>query len=49
MPQSLDEWCEALLYVAPRAWASKTGRDEENWGFQASVSYETGSNSAKWT
>lgn len=49
MPQSLDEWCEALLYVASRAWAEKTGRDEEDWAFQASVSYETGSNATKWT
>jgi hypothetical protein len=48
MPHSLDEWCEALLYVASRAWAQRTGRDEEEWEFEASVSYETGSNAAKW-
>lgn len=48
MPRSLDEWCEALLGVAARAWANKTGCDEEEWAFDASVSYETGSNSAKW-
>lgn len=49
MPPSLDEWCEALLYVAPRAWAEKTGRDEDEWDFEASVSYETGSNAANWS
>ena len=49
MPQSLDEWCESLLSVASRAWAHKTGRDEQEWTFAASVSYETGSNAAQWS
>jgi hypothetical protein len=49
MPKSLDEWCEALLYVAQRAWAERTGRDEEEWDCDTSVSYETGSNEARWT
>ena len=49
MPQSLDEWCESLLSVASRAWAQKTGRDEGEWAFVPSVSYETGSNTAQWT
>jgi len=39
---------EALLYVGSRAWAKKTGADEEDWGVQTSVSYETGSNAANW-
>lgn len=48
MPKSLDEWCEPLLYVAQRAWASATGNNEEAWDHAAPVSYETGSNKANW-
>ena len=48
MPKSLDEWCEALLYVAQQAWAAATGNDEEAWDHDAPVSYETGSNKANW-
>ena len=47
MPKN-DEWCEALLGVAAQAWAQRTGNDEADWTFDASVSYETGSNAAKW-
>ena len=39
------DWCESLLYVAREAWA-KTQKTE--WDFEASVSYETGSNAALW-
>lgn len=49
MPKSLDEWCESLLYVAQQAWVNATGKDEESWDHHAPVSYETGSNKAKWT
>lgn len=49
MPKSLDEWCEPLLSVARDAWAEKTGRDAQDWPFEESVSYETGSNAARWT
>jgi hypothetical protein len=48
MPRTLDEWCESLLGVGAQAWALKTGRDEEDWDFDTSVSFETGSNKAKW-
>ncbi|MCE9552018.1 MAG: DUF4240 domain-containing protein [Planctomycetes bacterium] len=48
MPKSLDQWCESLLYVASRAWAAATGNNEEDWEHFTGVSYETGSNKAKW-
>jgi hypothetical protein len=48
MPRTLDEWCESLLYAAGKAWGIRTGRDPEEWDFHASVSYETGTNKAKW-
>lgn len=48
MPQSIDEWCEALLSVAQEAWTASTGRAAEEWDCACSVSYETGSNAAQW-
>jgi hypothetical protein len=48
MPKSLDGWCEALLYPHRRAWAEITGTDESEWAFDASVSYESGSNEQLW-
>ena len=48
MPASCEEWCESLLYVASEAWARSTGNDPDDWAFDASVSYETGSNAAQW-
>ncbi len=48
MPKTLEEWCEALLFVGPRAWAQKTGGDPDAWPFTPSVSYESGSNTEKW-
>ena len=48
MPKTLDGWCEALLYPHRRAWASITGIDESEWAFDASVSYESGSNEQLW-
>ena len=39
MPTRLEDWCESLLYVA--------GEDEDS-SFSTSVSYESGSNKAKW-
>jgi len=48
MPKSLDHWCEPLLFVSQNAWAESTGNDPADWGYHASVSYETGSNKAAW-
>lgn len=48
MPKTLDGWCEALLYPHRRAWANTTGIDESEWSYDASVSYETGSNEQLW-
>ncbi|TMN20405.1 DUF4240 domain-containing protein [Pseudoxanthomonas sp. X-1] len=48
MPKSIDQWCESLLYVASNAWAARTGGDPEDWEFEASVSYESGSNESLW-
>ena len=48
MPKSLDEWCEALLYVARNTWANASGGDPEAWPFHPSVSSETGSNARQW-
>jgi len=48
MPNSIDQWCEALLYPHRKAWAEVTGKDESEWIFDASVSYESGSNESLW-
>jgi len=48
MPNSIDKWCEALLYSHRHAWAETTGRDISEWAFDASVSYESGSNPDLW-
>lgn len=48
MPRSIDDWCEALLYVGQSAWAARTGRDPDDWNPETAVSYETASNTAKW-
>ena len=48
MPKSIDQWCEALLYPHRSAWATATGRDESEWPFDTSVSYESGSNERLW-
>ena len=48
MPKSVDQWCESLLYAAPKAWAEKTSNEPEDWEFSPSVSYETGSNTDLW-
>jgi Protein of unknown function (DUF4240) len=40
--------CESLLYVARKAWAAKTGEEEDTWPFIASVDYETGCNAERW-
>jgi hypothetical protein len=47
-PASIEKWCEPLLYVPQRAWSEVTGKDEEDWDYVASVSYETGSNKDGW-
>jgi len=49
MPTSIDEWCEPLLYAARRAWAESTGNDMDSWTHEGPLSYETGSNQAKWS
>lgn len=48
MPKSIDQWCESLLYVAPKAWSRQTGKDPAQWKFKTRVSYATGSNEAQW-
>lgn len=47
-PKSREQWCESLLYIASEAWAEVTGNPEDEWEFEASVSYETGSNEEQW-
>lgn len=49
MPKTLDGWCEALLYPHRQAWAGITGNDESEWAYDASVSYESGSNTDLWS
>lgn len=48
MPQMPDARCEALLYVAPEAWAERTGKDPADYDHVSPVSYETGANRARW-
>ncbi len=48
MPDRINQWLEPLLFVAARAWARATGGHEEDWDYQATVSWETGSNSEQW-
>lgn len=48
MPKTLDQWCEALLFPHRGVWASLRGMDESEWTFDASVSYESGSNEKLW-
>ena len=48
MPKSIDHWFESLLYASQEAWSVATGKDREDWDFEASVSYETGSNKTQW-
>ena len=48
MPKTLDGWCEGLLYPQRNAWARLTGKDESEWEFDSSVSYESGSNEELW-
>ena len=48
MPVSIEHWCEPLLYVHRTAWMARTGKDESLWPFEASVSYESGSNASLW-
>ncbi len=48
MVKSIEQWCETLLSVHWNAWADLTGNDASEWPFDASVSYESGSNEALW-
>lgn len=48
MPKSVDRWFELLLYASQEAWSAATGNDQVDWEFDATVSYETGSNKAQW-
>lgn len=45
MSEYADEWCEGLLSAAEEAWLERTG---EEWEFETTVSYETGSNEEQW-
>jgi hypothetical protein len=48
MPKSIEQWCEPLLYAHRTAWTDQTGNDESAWPFEATVSYESGSNADLW-
>ena len=48
MPQSIEQWCEPLLYPHRAAWAAQTGNYQSEWPFVATVSYESGSNTELW-
>lgn len=48
MPKSVEQWCESLLYPHREAWADLTCKDQSEWPFEASVSYETGNNEDLW-
>jgi hypothetical protein len=45
MPNSLDAWCEPLLYAASVACVRQTG---EELHYITKVSFETGSNVSRW-
>lgn len=49
MSSAADQWCESLLYAHRFAWSKLTGKDDSDWPFEASVSYESGSNEVLWT
>jgi hypothetical protein len=49
MPQSIHQWCEALLYSHREVWAKLMKSDPSEWPFSASVSYETASNPDLWS
>ena len=44
-----DAEYEPLLYLASNAWAAKTGNTPDDWGYQPSVSHETGAHSDRWS
>jgi hypothetical protein len=47
-PAAAEERCESLTYAASEAWEENPDNDDDEWEFEASVSYETGSNKAQW-
>lgn len=47
-PRTAEQRFESLLFASSEAWADSTGNDEDDWEFDATVSYETGSNKAQW-
>ena len=49
MPKSIEQWCEPLLYPHRAAWANQTENDQSEWPFEATVSYESGSNADLWS
>ncbi len=49
MPQTIEQWCESLLYVAPNAWGRITGSEPNEWEFYPDVSFETGYNTSQWS
>jgi len=48
MAQTRERHCEALLHIAPEAWAERTDRDPADYDHVTAVSYETGANRARW-
>ena len=49
MPQDIEQWCESLLYVAPKAWGQISGSEPNEWEFSPEVSFETGRNISQWS
>lgn len=49
MPNSIDQWCESLLYPHRKAWGHAKGCSPAEWPFSPSVSYESGSNQDLWS
>jgi len=45
MPNTIEHWCESLLYAAKLAWEEQT---QEDLDFDTKVSFESGSNTSLW-
>jgi Protein of unknown function (DUF4240) len=45
MPNTIERWCEPLLYAARLAWKEQT---QEDLDFDTKISFESGSNTSLW-
>jgi len=45
MPNSIEQWCEPLLFAVAEAWAAE---HEDEWDYLPQTDCETGSNAAGW-